>query len=214
MRNNKVFSICAVALGALVFFVSAYMQTSGDSQKSNSVAYQSELLIRAHSLVKGSSSAPVTIVEFLDPECEACRAMHPIVKQLLSEYGDRVRFVIRYMPLHGNSRLAAAALEEARELGKYDQALDILFENQPIWGSHHNPRPELISSYLKEIGISEEFLAADYLIPKHKWKIDLDETDGKALGIRQTPTFFVNGVMLPEIGYQPIKVAIEIALKK
>jgi protein-disulfide isomerase len=154
----------------------------------------------------------VTVVEFFDPECESCRVMHPIVKDVLAEYKDRVRFVLRYMPFHKGSVLAAASLEEARELGKYDQALDVLFERQPIWGSHHEPRPELIATYLAELGIDPVRLQPDSVVPKHLWKIERDQADGRALGVSGTPEFFVNGVRVPELGYRPLKQAIEIAL--
>jgi protein-disulfide isomerase len=72
------------------------------------------LLIRPHSPTLGPAQAPVTIVEFFDPECEACRAMYPIVKQVMADFDGRVRLVIRYMPLHRNSVYAALLLEASR----------------------------------------------------------------------------------------------------
>lgn len=172
-----------------------------------------ELLIRSHSPIKGNPEAPVTIVEFLDPECEACRAMHPIMKRLLAEYDGKIRLVIRYMPLHGNAKLAASALEEAREQGKYDEALDALFENQPAWGDHHDPQPNLIMTYLKDIGVKGR-LDASALVAKHGEKVNMDHVDGNRLGVKWTPTFFVNGKMLEDIGYEPIKAEIEKALQE
>ncbi len=166
-----------------------------------------------HNYFYGNPSAKVVVVEFFDPECEACRQVHPIVKKLISEYGDKVKFVHRYMPLHGNSIYASAALEEARELKKYDEALDKLFEQQPMWGDHHNPRADLIPEYLKEVGIPKEKLDKDYLLKKHQAKITQDMEEGRALGVRYTPTFFVNGQILDEIGDAPIRTAIEAALK-
>jgi len=210
--TSKTFVAAVLGLSVLCFVVLAVILRRTEPEKVSPPAAVTESLIRPHSPVKGPQSAPVTIVEFLDPECESCRAMHPIVKDLLAEYRDRVRLVIRYVPLHGSSVLAASALEEARELGKYDEALDILFENQPVWGSHQDPKPELIATYLASIGIDAERLKAEYLIPKHRWKIDQDRTDAAELGVRATPEFFVNGVRLSRLGYQPLKEAIEIAL--
>lgn len=174
----------------------------------------SQLLVRDHSPIKGNRNASVVIVEFLDPECEACRAMHPIVKQLLSEYEGKAQLVIRYMPFHGNSKLAASALEEAREQGKYDEALDILFEKQPEWANHGQPRPDLIPVILSELGIKKDTLEGNKVLAKHAWKVDLDQIDGNRVGVRHTPTFFVNGEMLDEIGYEPLKNAIEKSLPK
>jgi len=213
MTQGKIFAGVALAAGILFFAVFALLSPKPEPPPPAPVqAAAASALVRSHSPVKGSASAPVTIVEFLDPECEACRAMHPIVKALLEEYADRVRLVVRYMPLHANSVFAASVLEEARDYGKYDEALDALFENQPAWGDHHAPKPELIPTYLAPLGLDASKLGADYVIAKHRWKIDLDKADGTQLGVRGTPTFFVNGVMLPELGYRQLKQAIDIAL--
>lgn len=164
-------------------------------------------LIKDHSPSMGPKDAPVTVVEFLDPECEACKMMDPIVKGLMKEYEGKVHLVIRYMPFHGNSMLAASVLEEAREQGKYWEALSTLFYYQAEWGDHHQPRPELISKYVKELGVKLD--NEKELIKKHQWKIDMDQADGVKVGVNATPTFFVNGRKLQDIGYQPIKEAIE-----
>ena len=61
------------------------------------------------------------LVEFLDFECESCRAAHPLVEELKKEYGDRITFVNRYFPLpgHRNSGTAALAVEASAQQGKY-----------------------------------------------------------------------------------------------
>jgi len=78
-------------------------------------------LVREDSNIKGGKDAKVTVVEFLDFECEACRASYPVVKQVLAEYGDKVKFVQRYFPLpnHKNSQSAALAAAAAGEQGKF-----------------------------------------------------------------------------------------------
>src|SRR5690606_25364571 len=110
-----------------------------------------DLFVRPHSPVYGNSIARVTVVEWFDPECEACRIVHPIFKNIIAQYKDRVRFVLRYMPYHRNSLYAASVLEEAREFKKFDQAMDILFAKQREWGDHHHPRPELIVDYVSQL---------------------------------------------------------------
>ncbi|HVK61870.1 MAG TPA: thioredoxin domain-containing protein, partial [Bdellovibrionales bacterium] len=152
------------------------------------------------------------IVEFLDPECEACRAMHPIVKQLTTEYAGKVRWIPRYVPLHGNSKFAIAVLEEARQQGKFEEALDAMFEHQHDWGSHDNPKPELIVGYMKDLGVDPKTLSRDAVIEKHKAIIERDQADGQAVMIQGTPTFFVNGRRVFDLGYEPLKKAIDSAL--
>lgn len=212
MKKNKLFVILVGIAAIGVLAVLALLNKKTVEPAAQAAPEKDQYLSRPHSPVQGSADAKVTIVEFLDPECEACRAMHPIVKQLLSEYDGKVKLVIRYMPLHGNSKFASMILEEAREQGKFDQTLEALFQRQPEWGDHHSPRADLIPKIAQESGVTGTL---DYatLAPKHGAKIDMDQTDGIQLGVRMTPTFFVNGVQLSEIGYEPIKQAIEIGLQ-
>ena len=172
----------------------------------------SEAFIRPHSPRLGYDMARVTVVEWLDPECESCSAMHPAVKRIIADYGDRVLFVIRYMPYHKGSMFAASALEEARELGKFEEALTVLFEKQPEWGNHHQPRPELIPAYLTKLGIPLERLDQEKLIAKHGDRIRLDQEDGNKVGVQGTPTFFVNEKPLQDLGEAPLRAAIDQAL--
>lgn len=212
--KNKMFVLGVAVVAVLGFFLlknKPVAPTAPSSPAQSSGA--SEDFIRSHSPSFGNSMAKVTVVEWFDPECEACRAVHPIFARIVAEYKDRVHFVHRYMPYHRNSMFAACALEEVKELGKYEEALDVLFENQPQWGDHHQPKPDLIPELLAKIGIPKEKLEKDYLIQKHSEKIKIDEADGKKVGVRGTPTFFINGQMLQELGEAPLRMAIEEALK-
>lgn len=216
MEKNKLILLGTSAVSTLMAIGIIFWAKQDVPVKSSPETVKSNLeyLVKDHSPIKGDKNAPITIVEFLDPECEACRSMHPIVQQLLTEYNGKIKVVIRYMLFHGNSRLAAVSLEEARDQGKYDQALDILFEKQPEWADHANPRADLIPTFLQQAGVNVEKFDSSLLVTKHGQKVDMDHSDGTALGVRQTPTFFVDGEKLPSIGYQPLKEAIEDALSK
>lgn len=203
--------IALVALGAL-FAATSYYQEAEISEEDAAIEQQlasaAARLERDHSPTLGPKNAPVVVVEFLDPECEACRSMHPIVKQLLAEYEGRVRYVLRYRPLHTNSGYAALALEAAREQGKYWEMLDILFEKQPIWGSHQNPRPDLIPEYARELGLDMGSYERFVNSPANQKPINQDNNDGIALGVRGTPAFFINGRRLRELGAVQLRDAI------
>ncbi|HEX4926045.1 MAG TPA: thioredoxin domain-containing protein [Bdellovibrionales bacterium] len=210
--KNKMFVVVAILLAAVGFAAVRYLNKPAQLPPPETAAGGAEF-VRPHSPILGNTMARVTVVEWFDPECEGCRAVHPIFKQIKNEYGDRVRFVLRYMPYHQNSMYAASALEEAREQGKFEAALDALFERQPEWGDHHAPKPELIPEILAGVGVAKESLEHDALIKKHGDKIKQDEADGNALGVRGTPTFFVNGQMLQELGEQPLREMIEQAVR-
>jgi len=160
----------------------------------------------------GNLMARVIVHEWLDPECEGCRAMHPIFKRIVANYSDRVLFVIRYMPLHKNSLYAASVLEEARELRKFEEALEILFDKQPEWGSHQNPRPELIPTYLQALGIPNEKLERSYVVQKHGAKVKRDEDGAVRAGVTGTPSFFLNGQKVPVLSEEALRTAIERSL--
>lgn len=213
MKNSRYYVIIVVVLGFIGFMAADYLNSRMNS-KNESGGVDQELLVRPHSPVLGDRSAPVTMVEFLDPECEACRASFPAVKELLSQFQGKVKLVIRYMPFHANSAYAAAVLEEARETGKFEAALGLLFQMQPEWGSHHAPRPDLIPGYLEQIGIEQAALDKTKVLQEHGEKIRKDYEDGKKLEVKATPTFFVNGVKVQGISKQELSAAIEKALRK
>lgn len=177
------------------------------------VPVEASLLEKAHSPTKGPSSAKVTLVEFLDPECESCAAMHPYVQQITKEFGKELKVVVRYMPFHGNSKYVANILEGARAKNKFWDALDLLFTQQEQWASHHNPRPELIPEILKPLGLDLKNILADAKAGKYDVFINEDLADGKKAGVRGTPTFFVNGKVVDELGYEALKAAIENELR-
>lgn len=194
--------------------VSAYFYLGAEAEKqatevASKVQSEAAIFERPHSRSLGPRNAKVTIVEFFDPECESCRAVHPLVRRLIFQYPDDVRLVLRYMPLHGNSVYAAGALEAAGEQDLYWEMLESLFMNQEAWGNHREPRPDLIPGYARELGLEmdafDDFLAEG----SYRERVEIDKRDGIALGVRGTPTFFVNGRQLVSLGYEPLKAMID-----
>ena len=172
--------------------------------QSTDVSVDDTRLVRADSQTLGAAEAPVTIVEFLDPECESCRAAFPFVKQLLQEYEGRIRLVVRYFPLHNNSRLAIAATEAAGEQGQYWEMQELLFTNQPQWGEQSAPQTDLFISYAEQLGLNTEAFATALQNPDYAEKAERDYQDGSALGVDGTPTFFINGRQVEELSADAI----------
>lgn len=170
-------------------------------------------LVRPNSPFLGPEQAPVTVVEFLDPECESCRVLYPMVKQLLTEFDGRMRLVIRYMPLHGNAVYASSLLEASREQNKYWEFLEIMMLRQPEWASHAAPRPELLLTYAPMVGIDVAKLKVDAENPQIRIRILQDQTDGQTLGVNGTPTFFINGRELTRLSYGDLRAAIQSQLQ-
>ena len=171
------------------------------------------LLVRPYSPTQGAEQAAVTIVEFFDPECESCRAMYPIVKQVMQEFDGRTKLVIRYMPLHQNSAYAASLLEAARAQNKYWEYLEVVMLRQPEWASHAAPRPDLLLTYAPSVGLDVARLKADASSAEIRMRITQDEQDGHALGANRTPTFFINGRPLMRLGYNELREAVQAQLR-
>lgn len=155
-----------------------------------------DTLVREDSPKLGPDDAKVTIVEFLDPECESCRAAFPMVKQILAENEGDVRLVVRYFPLHNNSMLAARATEAAGEQGKYWEMQELLFENQTIWGEKQTPQTEMFIVFADQLGLDVDAFTEVLNSTKYTDKVQRDQRDGEALGVSGTPTFFVNGQLI------------------
>ena len=203
-------SIVVVIVGMVVGsnYYRRSLQTGTTSNNSSvKSAISQEQLVRPDSPTLGPANAPVTIVEFYDPECEACAAFAPIVKKIYNEYGGKVRLVMRYMPLHPNSVTAATFTEAAGEQGKYWQAQELLFQKQSEWGQKHGAAAStappninaLFEAYARELGLDRAKAAGAVAENRYGGKIERDKKDGQNLGVRQTPTFFVNGRKLIQL---------------
>ncbi len=172
----------------------------------------SSVLVRPDSPTRGPTDAPVTLVKFLDPECEACRAAFPWVEALLEEYEGRIRLVVRYFPLHGNFALAAVATEAAGEEGRYREMQKYLFARQPDWGESQQSQVTAFLGYADELGLDIEQFTSDIQDPRHVAKVERDLPDARAAGVQGTPTFFVNGQLVEEFSEPALRCAVEDAL--
>jgi protein-disulfide isomerase len=157
-------------------------------------------LVRPHSPVVGAAKAPVTVVEFLDPACEACRAFAPVVRQLLFLYPEDVRVVVRFADFHPGSEEAIRLLEAARVQGKFEPMLDALFEKQEEWSSHSAPNPARAWDIAKEVGVNVTKARTDARAASVDNFLRLEAEDQRALKVERTPTFFVNGKPLLTFG--------------
>jgi protein-disulfide isomerase len=159
--------------------------------------------------VKGNAKAVVTIVEFTDFECPSCARQHPVLDRIVSEFGDRVRLVVRDFPLsqHANARKAAEAAEAAREQGKYWEYATVLFRNQSALGV------DKLRQYASELGLDRARFDASLDSGKFAEKVQRDVMDGHKLGIQGTPTLYINGKRVSDNSYESLKSTVEATLK-
>lgn len=211
--NQKTIFLAAVALLVMVFVVATVGYKSEQTARSTQLAEQNrERLVRMHSPTLGEATAPVVIVEFLDPACETCRAFYPLVKEMMAANPDRIRLVLRYAPFHTGSDKVVAVLEAARKQGKFWPALEALLATQAEWAPAHTPRVDLVWAHLDGLGLDLERLRADMDTPAIAQVIARDLEDARALNVTKTPEFFVNGKPLPSFGFQQLKALVDQAL--
>lgn len=148
--------------------------------------------------VTNPSEEKAQLVEFLDFECVSCRAAVTLVEELKTEYGDRITFVNRYFPLpgHPNSGTAALAVEAAAQQGKYEQMSTSMFDAQPQWSHNQDSQAALFRTFTEGLGLDMDQYDAAVAAEETKERIRNDITDGQALGVTGTPTFFLDGEKL------------------
>ena len=165
--------------------------------------------VREHSQTLGSDDAKVYLVEFSDPACETCSAFHPFVKKLMAANPGKIKLVVRYAPFHDGADYFVKILEAARKQGKYWETLEVMYQTQRYWASHSNPQPKLIWKFLPRAGLDLVKIRNDMNDPEIAKLIQQDIADAKALNVRKTPGFFVNGKPLASFGYKQLKDLVE-----
>ncbi len=213
--NRKWLVLSTAAAIVVAFIAGAIVYENRSKQEvTRAVRTSSDALVRAHSPVFGNPAAKVTIVEFLDPACETCRAFFPVVKSIVNASFGQVRLVVRYAPLHQGSDTAVKILEAARQQGKYWQALEKTMAFQPQWAAHHRPQPELIWELIADLGLDMAKAKAEANSPAIDQLLRQDVADMRTLKVDRTPGFFVNGTPLHDFGEAQLKLLVDQELKK
>ncbi len=144
--------------------------------------------------VTGSESAPVTIVEFSDFECPFCSRAANTVTELKKKYGNKVRIAFKHFPLpmHRNARPASEASMCVNEQSsdKFWKFHDLAFKNQS------SLQPADLEKYAKDAGADLAKFKACMESKKYAALVQADMDAGQKLGVRSTPTFFVNGQLV------------------
>ena len=217
MKKETVLLGIIGGLVAVIAIIGAsyYRDSTAPAQPAEAASAESAL-VRPDSPTMGSADAPVTIVEFYDPECESCAAFHDTIKKVLKEYEGKTRLVARIMPLHPNSLLAATFIEMAREQGKYWEAQEFVYRKQPEWGTVHGSpsteqpyAPAMFEKYAVDFGLDVEDFKKAVNENRYSDTLRQDMEDGRRLGVSRTPTIFVNGRLLIRLSESDLKYLVE-----
>jgi protein-disulfide isomerase len=138
---------------------------------------------------KGALAAPVTIVVFSDFECPACKAMLPVLEELVATKSPDVRLVHKFYPLpkHTRAKEAAYAAVAAMNQGKYWEMERMIFEHQDALSDADLER------YAGEVGLDRARFRADFVSPATRALVERDRAHGEAAGLTHTPFVLING---------------------
>ncbi len=209
-------------MGIILIIVAAFIiaktsYKSSGQKTDDQVPTSNALSIVADDWVYGNRDAKVTIVEYLDFECEACGAYYPITTKLKEEYKDSMSFVVRYFPLpgHKNSLTAAKAVEAAGEQGKFWEMYSALYENQKEWAEKQVADQSLFEKYATAIGLDMHRWKQDVESEEVKDRIQRNYEEAMKLNLQGTPSFFLNGKKIESPrGYEAFKLLVEEAKNK
>lgn len=228
MKNKKndvyiILGILALVLAAFGIGYKFYGNKAAPVEATSTEAPTSDVPLKAdmktlvgdgaHS--KGPMMAKVVVVEFLDPECEACRGFNPIAKKVLAEFEGQIRFVVRYMTYHRNSLHAIRTLHAAHQQGKYWQFLEHLFAKQREWGEKQEDQSKALLKLAADFGgFDMAKFKKDFEAPDGEARAKQDDQDGKSVGVMGTPSFYVNGVYVDELREDALRSAIAKAISE
>src|SRR5205809_6330549 len=141
--------------------------------------------------IQGTADAAVTLVEYGDYQCPYCGAAYPIVKEVQSRMGERLRFVFRNFPIttsHPHAEQAAEAAEAAATQSRFWEMHDLLYENQRRLGDQD------LRAYAEELGLDVEQFDKELSGHVHAARVHEDFVSGVRSGVDGTPTFYVTGL--------------------
>jgi protein-disulfide isomerase len=143
--------------------------------------------------VRGNPDAPVTLEEFGDYQCPPCGNVAGVIDQLVKEFDPNLKLIFRNLPLpvHKYAREAALAAEAAGLQGRYWEMHDVLYREQAVWSKADNAR-ELFDSYAGMLGLNLNQFKKDMASEKARQRIKSDQERADSLGVRSTPTVFIN----------------------
>lgn len=178
------------------------------------MAFKKEVveIIEPRDVFVGNPKAPVTLEEFGEYESEACAKANEVVKKLLADYDGKIRFNFRHFPLthiHQRSLKAGEAAVATAQEGKFWEMHNIMFANRRSLGT---TSLKLLS---KEAGVSNKRFLDDLVNAVYGWQVQGDIKEGHERGVKDVPTFFVNGQRVNgKPTYDELKKAIDSELRK
>ncbi len=164
--------------------------------------------------VLGPADASVTVEEFGDFQCPPCGKLSEPINQLQKEFNLRVIYREFPLAMHTHAREAACAAEAASHQGKFWEMHDLLYREQAVWSKSDDARA-LFNAYAGMLQLDVERFKKDIDSSDVQQQVELDQRRGANIGVRNTPTIFINNEVLAanHINAADLRTAVEAAVK-
>lgn len=213
MNKNNIFVTAVSFVAIIAFMIGAYFLTSSPKEVKVLEAAK-EVLKDDH--IKWSVSKKHVLLEYSDLQCPACKNYHDFIKNQIEASGSgmtdamkNITFVYRHYPLtslHANAYAAATAAEAAGRQNKFFEYVDALFESQETWSEKSDKEAkEYFITVAKGLKLNTEQFSKDMDSSGVKSKIDEHAAAGDNLGVRGTPSFYLDGVKVDVATFDDFK---------
>lgn len=212
LLKERLILISVLVSGVSAFIIALYMFIS-NLPGPNVFPPDDERLMRGDSQIIGNRNSSVTIVEFVDLACGTCKKYDFLLKSIVEKYEGNVRLIIRHFPREENSRIAARAVESAALQGRFWEMENLLIMRQEEWASDQSKVRAYLLDRANELGLNTSKFDDDLDSPAIAEKIRRDLNDAENLGVKISPTFFVNGHRLHHVNGRHFAVLIDRQLR-
>ncbi len=194
-RTGKRVIVWLIILAVIGFFVYAIGKLATSTPGTD--GEQTDIAIAATDWTKGSPEAEVELIEYADLQCPGCAAFQPIIKELMTEYSDRVYYAYRHFPLpqHPHAKAMAYAAEAAGAQDKFFEMHDLIFENQRSWTTSMSVQT-VIENYANRLNLDMDRFETDMESAATRERVESQRSAGARYGANSTPTFFLNGAKI------------------
>ncbi len=219
MKSKSILTwgIVVVAIIGIVYGLIELAKTSPANQANVQTGSGAIPAVSASDWMKGDPNATTTLIEYGDFECPVCAVYAPVLDQLLKDFSGKLNLVYRYFPLetiHPNAAISAAAAEAAGAQGKFWPMHDLLFQNQNDWANQNQATAEnTFAAYAAQLGLRADQFITNMNSATTTSKIQTDYENDVKMGLTYTPTFILNGKIIPNpTSYDAFKQVIQQAI--
>ncbi len=157
-----------------------------------------DLQLRPDDHLSGDPASALVMIEYLDLQCPNCQAIHSEVRTLEDDFDGELLVVRRHLPItsvHPNAFVAAVAAEAAGRQGKFEEMVDLMFENQDEWGPSSDPQ-SFFEDFSGQLDLDLTQFRNDQADPALTARVQRDADAADRLGADATPTFYLNGELV------------------